>query len=171
MRKALLFILLTISFSVLASEEWVLHYQKGSNWGMESVIWLNSNNNLVVSTGQYHQNIPCSSKLNNSSYLQINKIVQKLIKIDPRRSNNLNTSQCNDETRINIVIALKPGTFGSLKKGQRLLVENYSTWKVCNTEKIVPQWIKLTEALEAAAKTKLENCINTPFGIEKTHNK
>ena len=159
-----------MSFQAFCTDEWVLHYQKGSNWGMETVIWLNSKKNLVISTGQYQENIPCSSQLDNNTYLKINKVVQNLIKIDPKQSYNSNKSTCNDETRINIEIALKPGTLGSIK-GQRLLVENFSTSKVCNTDKIVPQWLMLAEALQVITITKLESCNNSPFSNEKAHNK
>ena len=176
----LLFLILfsSNSFGSENDEAWVMHYKNWSSWGFNTMLWLDSNQNLVISEGQFFKNVPCSQKIKEELHSEIKLIVNKLIVLRPEYSRNNSSDKCDDEERVSFEITLSEVKSDvETDKGEKSLLspsvviqpmlrEDFSpngSYYQCNTYEVNPLWEELDLKMKRLSELHLDKCQNSPF--------
>ncbi|AZQ84732.1 hypothetical protein EKO29_12425 [Colwellia sp. Arc7-635] len=180
MKPHILLFLIILPFSSFGSESepWVLHYKNWSSWGFNTMLWLDSNKKLVISNGQFFQNVPCSQKVNQELHNEIEIIINKLIVLNPEYSRNSSSNKCHDEERVSFEITLQEVKEDAVtdKSDKSLLSPslviqpmlredfspNYYRFQ-CNTYEVNPLWEELDKKMKKLSELHLDKCQNSPF--------
>jgi hypothetical protein len=166
MKKSLLLMLLLFFQPGSAGdrEEWVMYFKIAGGWGTKVELWLNSENESVVGTGAYFENIPCSQSFSPEQFDVVDETVQRLIVLNPKASASDEGSKCFDELRVQIQVSLQPQDSDPDEFWQPVLAERFSFDRSCSSSDIHVIWRELATKVDAIGEEILGKCNNSPFG-------